>query len=71
MLVWRYNDDVMMSYYLKRVNILLGRKRVGNKTVNYWASAVARDDNLDSDYDDSLTDTANENEDEIFRFLNC
>ena len=75
MLVWRYNDDVMMSYYLKRVNILLGRKRVGNKTVNYWASAVARDEmpepvviNLDSDYDDSLTDTANENEDEICRF---
>ena len=40
--------------------------------MNYWASGIARDEipepvviNLDSDDDDSLTDTASESEDEI------
>ena len=40
--------------------------------MNYWASDIARDEmpepviiNLDSDDDDSATDTASENEDEI------
>ena len=42
------------------------------KNVNYWASDIARDEMpepviiyLDSDDDDSATDTASENEDEI------
>ena len=42
------------------------------KKVNYWASDIARDEMLepviiylDSDDDDSATDTASENEDEI------
>ena len=41
--------------------------------MNYWACAIARDAmpepvvNLDSYDDDSLTGTASENEDEIFR----
>ena len=40
--------------------------------MNYWASAIARDEmqepvviNLDSDDDDLLADTASESEDEI------
>ena len=45
---------------------------MGNKYVNFWASAIARDAmlepvviKLDSDNDDSLTGTARENENEI------
>ena len=42
------------------------------KTLNYWASDIARDEmpkpvviHLDSDDDDFATDTTSENEDEI------
>ena len=52
--------------------ILRGGNIVRNESVNYWASAIARDEmpehvviNLDSDDDDSVADTTSESEDEI------
>ena len=63
---WRYSDDFMTIYKF------CFEAKVGNKNVNYCASAIARDAmpepvviNLDSDDDDSLKGTASENENEI------
>ena len=46
------------------------------KTLNYWASDIARDEmpepvviHLDSDDNDFATDTTSENEDEIWKYL--
>ena len=60
------------------INFAWRKERVGNENENYRASAIARDTmpepvviDLDSDDDDSLTDTASKNESEIFPLLNC